>query len=46
MRQAIIWTIADSIYWRIYVALDGDVFNHNEKCAISKYHISINKKNR
>ena len=25
MRQAIIWTNADSIHWRIYAALGGDV---------------------
>ena len=24
MRQAIIWTNADPIYWRIYAALGGD----------------------
>ena len=25
MRQAIIWTNADPIHWRIYAALGGDV---------------------
>ena len=26
-RQAIIWTNADSIHWRIYAALGGDELN-------------------
>ena len=35
MRQAIIWTNADPIHWRIYTALGGDEFylgNQQPQC--------------
>ena len=28
MRQAILWTNADLIYWRIYAARGGDELSH------------------
>ena len=31
-RQAIIWTNADPIHWRIYAALGGDELKDSSQC--------------
>ena len=36
-RQAIIWTNADSIYWRIYAALWGDELKPMEIYVLSNF---------
>ena len=36
-RQAIIWTYADLIHWRIYAALGGDELNNDYHGVMSLY---------
>ena len=36
MQQAIIWTHADQIHWRINAALGGDEFKHTIYCVINR----------
>ena len=40
-RQAIIWTNADPIHWRIYESLGGDEFSRNQHTAVKCWYIYL-----